>query len=178
MKALENLLWLDLEMTGLNYKRDRIIEIACIVTDKDLNILAVGPNLPIKVSRFKLSRMDEWNKIHHKESGLVQRIREAGVPVKKAEKMVLDFVKEFCVEGKTILAGSSVHVDKRFIDKDMPHLAKYLHYRILDISSIRELSKRWYPDLEEFKGKDSHRALDDIEESIEMLKFMRDKIFK
>lgn len=178
MKSEENLLWIDLEMTGLNYKKDKIIEVACIVTDKDLNILAMGPDIPIKVSNLRLSRMDDWNKTHHKESGLIERIQKGGVQIKKAEKMILDFVKEYCVEGKTIIAGSSIHVDRRFIEKDMPKLAKYLHYRMIDVTVVSVLQKRWYPDIEEFKSKEAHRALEDIKESIDRLAYLKSKMFK
>jgi len=178
MQSLDNLLWIDLEMTGLDVNKNRIIEIACIVTDKELNILATGPDLPIKTSRFRLSRMDDWNKTHHRDSGLIKMIQVNGVDMQEAENLILDFIKEFCVAGKTIIAGSSIHHDRKFIDKYMPKFSSYLHHRMLDVTSVRELQKRWYVELPNLDKKEAHRALDDIKESIEWLRYLRSNIFK
>ena len=178
MKSEENLLWIDLEMTGLNFKKDKIIEVACIVTDKDLNILAMGPDLPIKVSNLRLKRMDDWNKTHHNDSGLIKRIQEGGVPIKKAEQLILDFVKEYCIEGKTIMAGIGIFRDRQFIDNELPALSKYLHYRMLDVSPLFQLQSRWYPDIQWKAEQSAHRAMADVIQSIEILKFFRKNIFK
>lgn len=178
MKSRENILWIDLEMTGIKSRFDRILEIACIVTDKDLNTLAIGPDLAIKTSKLRLKFMDEWNQEHHKTSGLIERISKEGVTLKDAESQILEFINQYCEEGKTVIAGNSIHVDRRFIKKYMPRLDKYLHYRMIDVSSVRELSQRWYPEFEEYPSGDSHRALDDIQVSIDMLKYIRKNVFK
>lgn len=178
MKSEENILWIDLEMTGLSSKFDKILEIACIVTDKDLNIIATGPDLAIKTSKLRLKFMSEWSYTHHKASGLLERINKEGIPLSKAESIVLEFVKQYCVEGKTVIAGNSIHVDRRFIKKYMTNLDKYLHFRMIDVTSVRELSKRWYHELEGYPSKNTHRALEDIQVSIDMLKFLREKVFR
>ncbi|MEK9730529.1 MAG: oligoribonuclease [Candidatus Poseidoniales archaeon] len=172
------LVWIDLEMTGLDVDRESIIEIATIVTDGDLNILAEGPNLAVQVEEHLISGMDEWNTLHHHRSGLVDRIRNEGVSCKEAESQTLAFLKQWTTPGSSPLCGNSVWNDRQFLQKEMPELVQYLHYRMIDVSTVKELSRRWYPDEGKFPKKAAHLALDDIRESIEELKFFRDLIFK
>ncbi len=173
-----NMVWIDMEMTGLNPVKDRIIEIASIVTDGQLNILAEGPNLVIHQPERLIRGMDQWNQEHHSKSGLIADVRNSTVTVKAAEKMTLEFLKEYCKPKKAPLCGNSVHHDRRFLARDMPAIDDYLHYRHVDVSTIKALVARWYPkDKEPPKGK-SHRALSDIRESIEELRFYRERYFK
>jgi oligoribonuclease len=172
------LVWIDLEMTGLDVDRESIIEIATIVTDGDLNILAEGPNLAVQVEEHLIAGMDEWNTLHHHRSGLVDRIRNEGVSCKEAESQTLAFLKQWTTPGSSPLCGNSVWNDRQFLQKEMPELVQYLHYRMIDVSTVKELSRRWYPDEGKFPKKAAHLALDDIRESIEELKFFRDLIFK
>lgn len=176
-----NLVWLDMEMTGLDPEKERIIEVATIVTDSDLNVLAEGPNLVIHQSAVILKRMDAWNQKQHGGSGLIEAVRRSKVTVKEAEKKTLAFLKKHCVAGKSPLCGNSVHHDKRFIIKYMPALADFLHYRIVDVSTVKELTKRWYPDKKSKilpQKNSTHRALDDVKESIEELRALRKVFFK
>ena len=178
-KSKDNLVWIDMEMTGLEVKKERIIEIASIVTDKNLNILAEGPNLIIHQPKKILKAMDSWNQSHHKKSGLLDMVNQSKMTEKKAEKLTLKFLKEYCIPGKSILAGNAVHHDRRFIAEYMPKLDCFLHYRHVDVTSLKVLVKWWYPKgKNEFKKKDAHRALGDIRESIEELKFYREHFFK
>lgn len=173
-----NMIWLDMEMTGLNPEKDRIIEIATIITDGNLNILAEGPDLVIHQSTSCLKAMDEWNQSHHSKSGLIEAVKESTMTVKRAEQLTLEVIKECCNPKKAPLCGNSVHHDRRFLAKYMPKLESYFHYRHVDVSTLKALIARWYPkDKERPKGK-SHRALADIRESIEELKFYREKYFK
>jgi len=173
-----NLIWIDMEMTGLDPVKDRIIEIASIVTDGQLNILAEGPNLVIHQPERLIRGMDQWNQEHHSKSGLIADVRNSTVTVKAAEKMTLEFLKEYCKPKKAPLCGNSIHHDRRFLARDMPAIDDYLHYRHVDVSTIKALVARWYPkDKEPPKGK-SHRALSDIRESIEELRFYRERYFK
>lgn len=174
-----HIVWVDLEMTGLNIDTDHIIEMACLVTDKDLNIVAEGPNLVIKQSDHLLDTMDDWCQKTHGESGLTAAVRASQVNIQQAEQQMLEFVSKHVPPGKCPLAGNSVHVDRIFLNKHMKNFLAYLSYRIIDVSSVKELAKRWYsPELAYFKKKNPHRALDDIKESIEELKNYRSKIFK
>ncbi len=173
-----NMVWIDMEMTGLDPVKDRIIEIASIVTDGQLNILAEGPNLVIHQPERLIRGMDQWNQEHHSKSGLIADVRNSTVTVKAAEKMTLEFLKEYCKPKKAPLCGNSIHHDRRFLARDMPAIDDYLHYRHVDVSTIKALVARWYPkDKEPPKGK-SHRALSDIRESIEELRFYRERYFK
>lgn len=175
----DNMVWIDMEMTGLNPEKDRIIEVATIITDSQLHILAEGPNLVIKQPDKVLKGMDAWNQKHHKASGLWDLVRNSKVTLKKAEKQTLDFIKQYCVVKKAILCGSSVHHDRRFIIEHMPKLDAFLHYRIVDVSSVKDLVRRWYPKNKELpKKQEAHRALGDIRESIEELRFYRKNYFK
>jgi oligoribonuclease len=172
------LVWIDLEMTGLDIERESIIEIATVITDGELNIMAQGPNLAIKADEALIAGMDEWNTLHHHRSGLVDRIRNEGVTCKDAEQQTIDFLKQWTKEGVSPLCGNSVWNDRQFLQKEMPRLVEYLHYRMIDVSTIKELSRRWYPTEKKFSKKAAHLALDDILESIEELKFYRSLLFK
>lgn len=171
------MVWCDLEMTGLDISKESIIEIATIVTDSELNILAMGPNLAIKVPDELLDGMDEWNTEHHNASGLVKRIKESGVSIQQAEQQTLEFLREWVDEKKAPLCGNSIWNDKKFMEKEMPELVEFLHYRMIDVSTIKELASRWYPEVERYQKKGAHLALDDILESIEELKYFREQVF-
>ena len=174
MQHPKNLVWIDMEMTGLSPDNDRIIEIASVVTDANLNILDQGPVLAINQSLERLVEMDEWNTRTHTKSGLIQRVRESRIDVQQAESETLGFIKRYVPMNESPLCGNSVCQDRRFMHRLMPTLEKYLHYRNLDVSSINELVQRWRPDLVNgFKKRNSHRALDDIMESIEELRYYR-----
>ena len=174
----KEMVWIDLEMTGLDIEVESIIEIATIVTDAELNIIAEGPNLAIKVSEELLENMDEWNTTHHNSSGLVERIHSEGVSLGEAIRQTCEFLKENIELGAAPLCGNSIHNDRAFLAKEMPEVLEMLHYRIVDVSTIKELVNRWYPELPRYKKKESHRALDDIIESVEELRHYRKYIFK
>jgi len=174
----QRLVWIDLEMTGLDIEKESIIEIATIITDGELNIIAHGPNVAITVDESLIEGMDEWNTTHHFESGLVDRIREQGVSLADAEKMTLDFLKEWVDPNTAPLCGNSVWNDRRFLEKEMPNVAEYLHYRMIDVSTVKELARRWYPEVDKYPKKGAHLALDDIIESVEELNYFRDKVFR
>ena len=172
-----NLIWVDMEMTGLIPEAHRVIEIATVVTDGELNILATGPNLAVTVSEELLAGMDEWNTSHHHASGLVERVRTQGVSCSNAEIQTLEFLKEWVPHGSAPLCGNSVWNDKKFMEKEMPQLVDFLHYRMIDVSTVKELARRWYPEAGRYEKKGAHLALDDILESIEELRYFREKIF-
>ena len=174
----ERLVWIDLEMTGLDITKESIIEIATVVTDGELNILAQGPNLAVHVSDELLEKMDEWNTSHHTASGLVERVKHESVSVAEAEAQTLEFLKKWVPEGNAPLCGNSVWNDKKFMEKEMPDLVNYLHYRMIDVSTVKELARRWYPHVERYEKKGAHLALDDILESIEELKHFRTHVFQ
>jgi len=175
-----NLVWVDCEMTGLDFNKDHLLEIAVIVTDKDLKVLAEGPNLVIHQPDEILDSRCAWRVKHHDESGLTEKVKKSTTTLEDCEKQILEFVRKWIPKGKCFLAGRSVSHDKKFLEKYMPTFMEHVHYRVVDVSSVKELAKRWYP--EEFRQKPKkkleHRALDDIHESIEELKFYRKKIFK
>jgi oligoribonuclease len=174
-----HMVWIDMEMTGLDPQKERIIEIATLVTDSQLKIVAEGPNLVIHQPDTILKKMDSWNKKHHGKSGLTAAVKASKISVKKAEKLTLDFLKQYCVPKKAVLCGNSVHQDRRFIVKYMPRLDRFLHYRLVDVSTIKDLVKRWYPKNKEMpKKNENHRALDDIRESVEELRFYRKHYFR
>ena len=163
----QNLIWIDLEMTGLDPNKDRIIEIATIITDKNLNILAEGPVLAIKQDDKVLAGMNEWCQKTHNANGLIKRVRQSKLTERAAELQTLNFLKKWVPKGVSPICGNSVAQDKRFIFNYMPDLADYFHYRYLDVSTLKELAARWKPEiLSGFKKKNSHLALDDIRESI------------
>ncbi|MEE8585606.1 MAG: oligoribonuclease [Acidobacteriota bacterium] len=174
------LIWIDLEMTGLDPDRERIIEIAALATDSELNILEEGPDVVIHQPDDLLDRMDRWNRKHHGNSGLTERVRRSSVSEDEAEQLTLHFVSSHCRKQKAPLAGNSVHHDRRFLSRYMPGLESYLHYRNVDVSTLKELVRRWYP--QEFRQappkSKSHRAMDDIRESIEELRYYRRKVFR
>mgnify|MGYP001249410909 FL=1 len=174
----QRMVWIDLEMTGLDIEKESIIEIATVITDSELNIIAQGPNLAVSVSEELLAGMDEWNTTHHNQSGLVARIRHEGVPISEAQQQTLEFLKQWVNPKTAPLCGNSVWNDRRFLDKEMPLVADYLHYRMVDVSTIKELARRWYPKVDKYRKKLSHLALDDILESIEELQYFRDKVFQ
>jgi oligoribonuclease len=173
------LVWMDLEMTGLDPERERIIEIAALITDGALQIVAEGPNLVIHQPDAVLAAMDEWNREHHGASGLIQRVRRSTIDEAEAEAQLLAFVAAHCDKREIPLAGNSVHQDRRFLRRYMPAFEAYLHYRLVDVSTIKELARRWYPDLvaQMPVKRETHRALDDIKESIEELSYYRAHLF-
>ncbi len=176
--AKDHLVWIDLEMTGLDPDRDVIIEAAVLITDGGLNVIADGPELAIHRTAEELSVMNEWNRRTHHGSGLIKRVRASDVTIEHAAEEILEFVKQWTVEGKSPLCGNSVHQDKRFLYAEMPLLVEWLNYRIIDVSTVKELARRWYPELEEFAKQERHRAMDDIRESIDELRWYRQQVFK
>lgn len=174
-----NLVWMDLEMTGLDPEKESIIEIATIVTDGDLEILGEGPHIVIHQKLKLLKAMDAWNQEQHGKSGLIEEVKASKWNLKQAEEATLNFISEFCKPKESPLCGNSVHHDRRFLIKYMPKLSDFLHYRIIDVSTVRGLVERWYPkDKTAPKKKDAHRALTDLHESIEELRFLRKNYFK
>ncbi len=165
-------------MTGLDIRHDRIIEIATLITDSDLNIVAEGPELAIHRPKELLDGMDDWNTKHHTASGLVDRVLASDIEIEDADRLTFEFISQYCEAHAAPLCGNSVWQDKRFIDMEMPMTMHHLHYRIVDVSSIKEMARRWYPKLEAYKKANHHRALDDIRESIEELKYYRRMIFR
>jgi oligoribonuclease len=172
-----NLVWVDMEMTGLDPLKDQILEIATLVTDSDLNVIAEGPNLAVFQPEDVLQAMDEWNQTHHGKSGLLDRVRASQETVASAELKTLEFVAAHCKAKTSPLCGNSVWQDRRFLDRLMPKLNSYFHYRIIDVSSVKELARRWYPQLPPMPKKETHLALADIRESVEELKYYRRSIF-
>lgn len=171
------LIWIDCEMTGLNPKHDRIIEIATIVTDSDLNVIAEGPELAIHRPPSLLDTMDDWNRKHHTSSGLVERVLQSKIDIEEADRITFEFISQYCEPHAAPLCGNSVWQDRRFIDMEMVKTSGYLHYRNVDVSSFKEMARRWYPKLEAYKKSNHHRALDDIRESIAELRYYREHIF-
>ncbi|MAY40698.1 MULTISPECIES: oligoribonuclease [unclassified Neptuniibacter] len=179
MKNKGNLVWIDLEMTGLEPKKDVIIEIATIVTDSDLNILAEGPMLAIHQSDELLDGMDEWCTNQHGKSGLTQRVKESSITDAQAEQETIEFLKQYVEPGVSPMCGNSIGQDRRFLDKYMPELERFFHYRNLDVSSLKELAKRWKPEVAAgVVKKGSHLAMDDIRDSIDELKYYREHFIK
>ena len=173
-----NLVWVDLEMTGLDPDVDTVIEIATIVTDPELNTLAEGPVLAIRTEESRLAAMDEWNTRHHNASGLVARVRESEVDLAEASERTLAFLRDWVPAGKSPMCGNSIGQDRRFMVRHMPELEAFFHYRNVDVSSIKELVRRWRPSLlEGFVKSEAHLALDDIRESIAELAYYREHVF-
>lgn len=170
-----NLIWIDLEMTGLDPQRDRIIEIATLVTDANLNILAEGPVLAVHQTEQQLALMDEWNVRTHTGSGLVERVRQSTLDEDAAVAQTLAFLKLWVPAGKSPICGNSIGQDRRFLFRYMPQLEAYFHYRYLDVSTLKELARRWKPEiLAGLQKKNSHQALDDIRESVAELAYYRE----
>ena len=179
MKTLQsrnNLIWIDLEMTGLDPDKEKIIEIATLVTDSDLNILAEGPNLIISQAKDILDSMDEWNQNQHGKSGLIEEVIESNITEQAAEIETLDFISKYVGEKISPMCGNTVSHDRRFLSKYMPRLEAYFNYRHIDVSSFKEVAVRWMNEAQVYEKKGSHRALGDIKESVEELKFYK-KIF-
>jgi oligoribonuclease len=178
MSKQDNLIWIDLEMTGLYPATDVIIEIATIVTDKDLNFIAEGPELAIHQSAETMAAMDEWNTNQHGGSGLTQRVKQSLISTRDAELATLEFLQQHVDKGASPICGNSIGQDRRFLVKYMPELEGYFHYRNLDVSTIKELAKRWRPAaLDGFEKKGSHLALDDVKDSIAELAHYRKTFF-
>jgi len=178
MAAADNLVWVDLEMTGLDPERCTIVEIATIITDSDLGLVAEGPNLVIHQPTAVLDQMNPEVVALHKRSGLLDQIPASNISLQQAEATTVAFVTEHCKPGRTLLCGNSVWKDRQFIERYMPKLAGFFHYRMIDVSSIKELVRRWYAGEPSFpKKKETHRALDDIRESIDELRWYRQHVF-
>lgn len=173
------IVWMDMEMSGLDPDRDRILEVAVLVTDGDLEIVAEGPNLIVHQSDQVLGSMDEWNTRHHGQSGLTQRVSESTIDEAQASAALLEFLSEHTEKKRAPLAGNSIHQDRRFVARYLPEVEDWLHYRNIDVSTIKELALRWYP--KAYAGrptkKGNHRAMDDLMESIEELKYYRNALF-
>ncbi len=169
------LIWIDLEMTGLSPDSDHIIEIATVITDGQLNVVAQGPVLAVHQPDAVMATMDEWNTRTHGESGLTERVKTSSLTAADAERETLAFIQQYVPKNKSPLCGSSICQDRRFMAREMPQLEAYVHYRNLDVSSVKELVKRWKPELcAGFVKKNTHKALDDILESIDELKYYRE----
>jgi len=169
-----NLIWIDLEMTGLIPEKDVIIEIATVVTDKDLNVLAEGPSLAIHQSSELLAGMDEWNTEHHTSSGLVKRIQESDISTKQAEIQTIEFLKKYVNTGASPMCGNTICQDRRFLYNYMPTLEKFFHYRHIDVTTLKELIDRWKPEAgAQLTKKSAHLALSDVYDSINELKHYR-----
>ena len=177
MKSLQskhNLIWIDLEMTGLDPENESIIEIATLVTDSNLNIVAEGPNLVINQPTALLDSMDEWNKNQHGSSGLIEEVKSSIITMQMAEIETLEFISKYVGEKQSPMCGNTVSHDRRFLFKYMPRLEAYFNYRHIDVSSFKEVATRWINDAQVYEKKGSHRALGDIKESVEELKFYKD----
>ena len=177
--SAQNLVWIDMEMTGLDPEQNVVLEIATIITDKDLNVLAQGPVIAIHQSDEELAKMDEWNVNTHTKSGLVARVKASEHDEARAVAETLEFIRQWVPERTSPLCGNSIGQDRRFMVKHMGELEAFFHYRNVDVSTIKELVRRWQPELlEKFTKSGSHQALDDIRESIAELQFYRGHVFK
>jgi len=179
MQNPQNLIWIDLEMTGLDPERDVIIEMATIVTDSELNVLAEGPVIAVHQSDEILAGMDEWNTRQHGRSGLTQRVRDSRIDAATAEAQTLAFLEQWVAKGKSPMCGNSICQDRRFLARYMPALEAWFHYRHIDVSTLKELAGRWAPQVRDgFKKNATHLALDDIRDSIAELRHYREHFIK
>ena len=179
MDTAQTLIWIDLEMTGLSPEQDRIIEVATLVTDADLNILAEGPALAVNQSEQQLALMDDWNQKTHGDSGLIERVRASRISEAEAEQQTLAFLAKYSEPGSSPICGNSVHQDRRFLVRYMPKLEAFFHYRNLDVSTVKELARRWKPSVLEGVTKQSrHEALADIRDSVDELRYYREHFFR
>lgn len=177
--SAEHLIWIDLEMTGLNPDSDRIIEIATVITNRQLEIVAEGPVLAITQSDELLAGMDEWNTKQHTRSGLIERVKSSGVSEQEAEARTLEFIKQWVPEKGSPMCGNSICQDRRFLHRTMSELEQYFHYRNLDVSTVKELAKYWHPTIVPgFKKRAAHLAMEDIKESIEELQYYQKHFFQ
>ena len=176
-QSADNLIWIDLEMTGLNASSDRVIEIATIITDSQLNILAEGPVVAIHTEESVLEAMDDWNTEHHTKSGLIERIRKSKHTTEDAERLTLEFIQRYVPVNTSPMCGNSICQDRRFMARLMPELEAYFHYRNLDVSSMKILISRWAQNKQQFMKQSKHLALDDVRDSIQELKFYREHYF-
>lgn len=174
------LIWIDLEMTGLDLSRDKIIEIATLVTDADLNMIVEGPVMAIQQPEELLAQMDSWNRKQHHKTGLVNRVKNSVITERDAELRTLDFLKQYVPAGKSPMCGNSICTDRRYLHKYMPELEQYFHYRNLDVSTVKELARRWYTTdlVKPYKKDSAHQAMQDIYDSVDELKYYRDQIFQ
>lgn len=178
MKSENNLIWIDLEMTGLNPKENKIIEIATVITDSQLNVLAEGPVIAIQTEQVELDKMDQWCITHHGKSGLTARVKSSEISMQQAEQQTLEFLRQYVPAGKSPMCGNSICQDRRFMVEQMPSLEKYFHYRNLDVSTCKELARRWAPEVYQSHTKaNTHLALADIHESIDELNHYRQQLF-
>jgi oligoribonuclease len=170
----DNLIWIDLEMTGLDPDRDSILEIATVVTDKELNLLAEGPAFAIRHPLERLEAMDDWNRNQHAKSGLWQRVLDSSVDLATAEALTVEFLAQWIASGKSPMCGNSICQDRRFLYRLMPRLERYFHYRNLDVSTVKELARRWAPEVYRgFSKESAHTALSDVRDSIAELRHYR-----
>ena len=174
----ENLIWIDLEMTGLDPATDTILEIATLVTDKQLMLLAEGPVIAVHQDETVLTAMGEWCTRQHGQSGLTQRVRDSRVSLQQAEQQTLEFLRGYLPPGASPMCGNSICQDRRFLVREMPELERFFHYRNLDVSTLKELAKRWAPAAGSFDKASSHLAMDDIRDSVAELKFYRERLFR
>lgn len=175
----ENLIWIDMEMTGLQPEVNRVIEIAAIITDKDLNILHEGPVVAIHQPRVILKTMDAWNTATHTRSGLVKRVTESTITEADAAKQFIEVFSRFVPEGASPMCGNTIGQDRRFMARWLPRMERYFHYRSIDVSTLKELTRRWAPEvMKDYQKSSRHRALADIRDSINELRFYREKILK
>lgn len=175
----QNLIWIDLEMTGLDPDNDLIIEIATVITDKNLNVLAQGPVMAVHQSDAALAAMDDWNQQHHGQSGLIDRVKASTISAAEAEHLTIEFLKQWVPENTSPICGNSIGQDRRFLYRYMPKLEAYFHYRNIDVSTLKELAARWAPEVKDgFNKESTHQALDDILESIAELQYYREHFIK